>query len=257
MGRNSTDRRAGLQMMRGPGPAAVNLPPTVGYVGHDETRKRNPAYSLGLKLGSTLIQTKKSPGPIYLIPKGMTAKGPDGSPAYTLRPKTKSVDFQTTTPGPAAYYPDINCNRNKAPAFPLSFRTKVIELGKASPGPIYLLPPCLGPRIPDKCAAGEVSIKGRGKGVEKLSQSPGPIYDIGSPDIIKYKGGEVTIKGRWKDLKSQSCMAGPASYNVIESSSKVYRQPPAFSLGIRHSEFAGNYLTECDKSENAGIDDEC
>jgi hypothetical protein len=73
----------------------------------------------------------------------------------------------------------------------------------------------------------------------------------GSPNLIKNKGGEVTIKGRWKPSKSQSCNAGPASYNVQDAVHKVVREPPAFSLGIRHSPFAGVMMTDCDKSENA------
>jgi len=256
MGRPSDARRERLRQTKGPGPAYL-LPPTVGYVGHDSSRRRNPAYSIGLMLNATKWGNPQSPGPIYAIPKGMTAKGPDGQPAYSVSGRNKGIDFITQTPGPAAYYPNINCNRRKPPAFALSFRTKVIELGKASPGPIYLLPSCLGPRIPDKMAAGEASIKGRGIPVEKLSQSPGPIYAIGSPNLIKPKGGEVTLKSRWKDPKSQSVNAGPGSYNVDKSGRCVYRKPPAFSLGIRHSEFAGNFLTECDKSESGGIDAEC
>jgi hypothetical protein len=109
-----------------------------------------------------------------------------------------------------------------------------------------------------------------------LQQSPGPIYDIGtlihgirnyklfkveklifnffiagSPNLIKGKLGEVTIKGRWKPLKAQSCEAGPASYNLENSASKTRNQPPCFSMGIRHSQFAGVFMTDCDKSENS------
>ena len=40
----------------------------------------------------------------------------------------------------------------------MAWRTRIIELGQSSPGPIYLLPPCLGPKIPDKCAAAEVTM---------------------------------------------------------------------------------------------------
>jgi len=256
MGRASIDRRNRLRYEQGPGPAYL-LPPTVGYAGHDETRKRNPAYSFGLQLKSALLGNPQSPGPIYLIPKGMTAKGPDGRPAYSLGLKTKNIELEGSGPGPAAYYPNINVNRRKPPAFALSFRTKIIELGQSSPGPIYLLPSCLGPKIPDKPAAAEATLKSRGIPVEKLSQSPGPIYNIGSPNIIKSGTGAVTIKSRWKDPKSQSCNAGPGSYNVRQSAKSVYPQPPAFSLGIRHSEFAGNYMTDCDKLDNAGIDAEC
>jgi len=132
-----------------------------------------------------------------------------------------------------------------------------MERGNASPGPIYMLPTCLGPKIPDKMAAGQASIKSRGMPVEKMSHSPGPIYDIGRPDIIKNKGGEVTLKSRWRDLKSQSINAGPGTYNVDKASKQVYRHAPVYSLGIRHSEFSGTFLTECDKSETGGANDDC
>lgn len=90
MRRASVDRRNRLRDERGPGPAYL-LPPTVGYVGHDETRKRNPAYSFGLALKSVLLGNPQSPGPVYLIPKGMTAKGPDGQPAYSLGLRTRII----------------------------------------------------------------------------------------------------------------------------------------------------------------------
>jgi len=232
----------------GPGPAGVMLPPTVGYINHDMTRKQNPAYSLGLQLPSTLIVKGNGPGPIYALEKGMTAKGQDLGRAFTMRPKTKVIEnFNTDTPGPAAYSPLINVNRRKPPEYSMSWRTPVIERGKFSPGPIYLLPPALGPLVPDKNAAAEVTIKGRGRTEDTIFRSPGPIYDIGSPNLIKNKGGEPTIKGRWKALKSQSVNAGPGSYDVHAATPSVWRSPPSFSLGIRHSEFAGTFMTTCDK----------
>lgn len=91
MGLDVADRQARLRQETGPGPTAYMLPPTVGYAGHDETRKRNPAYSFGLQLKSVLLAYPQSPGPIYLIPKGMTAKGPDGRPAYSLGLKTRII----------------------------------------------------------------------------------------------------------------------------------------------------------------------
>jgi len=232
----------------GPGPAGVNLKPTVGYNDHDPSRKRMPAYSLGLQLPSTLIVKGNGPGPIYGIPQGMTAKGQDLGRAFTMRPQTRIIEFNTTTPGPAAYMPEINVNRRKAPEYSMAWRTRLIEKGRFSPGPIYLLPPAIGPKIPDKNAAAEITIKGRGREESTIIRSPGPIYDIGRPDLIKPKGGEVTIKGRWKALKSQSVNASPASYSLSAATPKIWRAPPAYSLGIRHSEFAGNLMTECDKS---------
>jgi len=248
MNKTVEERRAQMSATTGPGPAGVYLPPTVGYINHDFTRKQMPAYSLGLQLPSTLIVKGNGPGPAYAIEKGMTAKGLDLGRAFTMRPQTKIIAFNTTTPGPAAYKPEINVNRRKAPEYSMAWRTRLIEKGRFSPGPIYLLPPAIGPKIPDKMAAAEITIKGRGREESSIVRSPGPIYDIGRPDLIKNKGGEVSIKGRWKALKSQSVDASPASYSLQETTNKVWRQPPAYSMRIRHSEFAGNFLTECDKS---------
>lgn len=69
-----------------------------------------------------------------------------------------SETFNTDTPGPAAYNPDININRRKGPEYSLSSRHRIIERGNASPGPIYLLPPALGPVVPDKPAAAAASM---------------------------------------------------------------------------------------------------
>jgi len=234
----------------GPGPTAYMLPPTVGKINHDKTRKENPAWSMGLKLESQLI-VNRGPGPIYMIPDGQTAKGPKPQLYATIKSRTKIPEpVNQVGPGPTAYLPDININRRKAPAYSLAFRHPLPEKGAGSPGPIYLLPTLLGSCIP-------ITIKSRGIDKEKLSQSPGPIYNIGSPNLIKNKGGEVTIKGRWPELKAQSCLAGPGSYNVHAATPSVWRRPPAFSIGVRHSPFAGLLRTETDKCEDAApsVDD--
>jgi hypothetical protein len=71
----------------------------VGKINHDKTRKENPAWSLGLKLASRLV-VDRGPGPIYLIPKGMTSKGPETQLGATLKSRTRvngelnNVDYQ-------------------------------------------------------------------------------------------------------------------------------------------------------------------
>jgi hypothetical protein len=93
MNKSVEDRQKQLSSFwdNGPGPAGVMLPPTVGYMNHDMTRKQMPAYSLGLQLPSTLIRKGNGPGPVYQLPKGMTAKGQDLGRAFTMRPKTKVI----------------------------------------------------------------------------------------------------------------------------------------------------------------------
>ena len=67
-------------MSRGPGPA-YKLPPLIGYVGHDPSRYRNPAYTIPGRLGDK--DRTFGPGPQYDVGK-LTKYGRDNPPAYTL-----------------------------------------------------------------------------------------------------------------------------------------------------------------------------
>lgn len=68
-----------------------------GYVLHDPSRLRAPAFSFGLRLPTQ--QTSYGPGPGYLVPARMTVRGPDGAPAYSIygRPRPAAPCL---TPGP-------------------------------------------------------------------------------------------------------------------------------------------------------------
>ena len=84
-------------MWKGPGPAKYMLPGTTGSKTHDFTKRRNPAWSFGLR--TTKVQESCSPGPKFLITKNFTRFGPDPAPKWTLkyRPNTQG-SFQTPAP---------------------------------------------------------------------------------------------------------------------------------------------------------------
>uniref|UniRef100_A0A8D2E4Y8 Outer dense fiber of sperm tails 3B n=1 Tax=Theropithecus gelada TaxID=9565 RepID=A0A8D2E4Y8_THEGE len=82
----------------GPGPK-YKLPPNTGYILHDPSRPRAPAFTFGARLPTQ--QTTCGPGPGHLVPARMTVRGPDGAPAYSIygRPR-RSAPFLTPGPGP-------------------------------------------------------------------------------------------------------------------------------------------------------------
>ena len=47
--------------LRGPGPARYALPSTSGYMGHDATKSRLPAYSFGLRT-AVIYRRTNTPG---------------------------------------------------------------------------------------------------------------------------------------------------------------------------------------------------
>ncbi|KAM7115070.1 ciliary microtubule associated protein 1B isoform 2-T2 [Molossus nigricans] len=87
---------------RGPGPK-YKLPSNTGYILHDPSRPRAPAFTFGLRLPKQ--QTDCSPGPGYLVPARMTARGSDSTPAYSIygRPRLMAPSL---TPGPGRYSPE-------------------------------------------------------------------------------------------------------------------------------------------------------
>lgn len=87
----------------GPGPAKYLLPPSIGYNGHDFSRKRNPCYSIGTKCpyGTRPV----GPGPAYLT-ANMTRRGIYSCPAYSMKIKARDLTI-LKPPGPGAYAPEL------------------------------------------------------------------------------------------------------------------------------------------------------
>ena len=93
-----TERRRPMigAMFRGPGPAAYVLPGSTGYIGHDCTKYKKPAFSFGARTWKN--QQLTGPGPKYKI-EDVTRFGMEGTPKYTLHSRTNlQGKFQTPAP---------------------------------------------------------------------------------------------------------------------------------------------------------------
>lgn len=86
-------------MFSGPGAARYFLPNCTGFVGHDFSKLKAPAYSFGTKNKDNL-RASTTPGPAaYSLEKGLTRNGTDGSEKYSLSGRTKlGGSFQTPAP---------------------------------------------------------------------------------------------------------------------------------------------------------------
>jgi len=86
--RNPDDKPKLSFYERGPGPAGYTLPGLIGKEKHAPTHRINPAYSMGLKLGSSFIPNNIGPGAgNYLVPTGVKANGKFIGYEYTIRQK--------------------------------------------------------------------------------------------------------------------------------------------------------------------------
>lgn len=69
-----------LYVSTGPGPV-YRLPTLTGYIGHDPSRRREPAYSIKSLKRTSMYEG--GPGPKYNI-GGLTNRGIEKNPAYTI-----------------------------------------------------------------------------------------------------------------------------------------------------------------------------
>ncbi|KAM6161566.1 ciliary microtubule associated protein 1B isoform 3-T3 [Erethizon dorsatum] len=228
-----------------PGPK-YKLPPNTGFLLHDPSRPRAPAFTFGMRLPAP--QTTCGPGPGYLVPPRMTARGPDGGPAYSIQGRLRhSAPFRT--PGPGKYFPERagNATYPSAPRHTIAPRNWGVRSWQQTPGPgAYTMPSLLGPRVVGKLSAPTYSIYGRnavGSCFEDLSKSPGPCaYHVVNPGVYKTRSPQFTMLARTSPPRDNTLKPGPAAYNVNQ-----HRKSGGWSFGIRHSDYLARMVTDVNK----------
>lgn len=224
--------------LNGPGPAKYNLPGTTGYMSHDATRKKMPAFSFGKRFTTTYESC--SPGPSYKIPQFLTRTGKATAPAYSLYGRQPQKVFNCT-PAPGKYSPEkypIPHNK-RAPSYSFGGRFKETII-PSSPAPnAYTLPTLIGSSV-IKPSAPSHSICGRpniGNYHEDLQKTPGPgTYKVCDPNTYLKRGPAYSIKGRHDIIKDKVIVPGPGAYHP----EKVWinkKTGPSFSFGVRHTEY--------------------
>jgi hypothetical protein len=176
-----------------PGPAAYTLPPVFGYENHDITRRRNPAYTIGMKNTESV---KLCPDPCYIKP-GQKLVKKTNVPAHSMEGKILKRN-PDRTPGPASYYPE-RCpvmREERPPAYTIGVRRRD-PMPKPTPGPnTYHIPSYFGCKIPNKRSAPMYTIRGRPREHEGF-KPPGPTtYTLPKLDVYKTRSPRHTITGR-------------------------------------------------------------
>ncbi|XP_074882845.1 ciliary microtubule associated protein 1B [Buteo buteo] len=224
-----------------PGPK-YGLPTNVGYRLHDPSRGRAPAYSFGVRTGGR--QEDRSPGPVYLLPPGTTAKGKDGTPAFSIYSRPRDLP-PIHTPGPGCYSPE-RAGRlafPSAPACSLRSRTRQGIIYQ-TPGPAaYRLPPMLGPRVVSKSSAPNYSIPGRsnvGAFYEDLCKTPGPCrYRVVDADVYKRRAPQYSMLARNPLPGDTTAKPGPGAYSPEQQG-----RQRGLTFGIRHSDYLAPLIVD-------------
>ncbi|CAI8004130.1 Outer dense fiber protein 3 [Geodia barretti] len=237
-------------MERGPGPSRYALPSLTGREGHSPTKKIFPAYSFGRKVGGGFIAPDCSPGPVHNVDPSFTRYGREGVPSYSLYARHKELTA-FKTPGPGAYRPEQSqtCfqGEKKMPAYSMAARTRYRKRD-ANPSPnTYTLPTLLGERVPYKPSSACYSMAKRlkaGDFAADYAKTPGPArYDSVSAELTQPRRPSYSIQARQFMPGDPTQKPGPGAH-CPERCNVTKRQAPAYSLGIRHSEFVCPLIIE-------------
>ncbi|CAB4037981.1 Hypothetical predicted protein [Paramuricea clavata] len=226
---------------RGPGPGRYGLPSTCGYISHDGTKYKAPAYSMGTRLQNSMFRKDCSPGPGYFIEASITRGGKDGTPVYSILGRQKDPNT-FKTPGPGTYCPERVHPQGErhAPVYSMGSRTRYRKRDSTPAPNAYGLPPVLGSKVINKSSAASYSMTARSKTggfSEDLAKTPGPgHYKVTPPDTVKQNAPKYSMLSRNHMPGDSTLKPGPGAH----SPEKVYTtkpKAPSFSMGIRHSEF--------------------
>ncbi|XP_036807311.1 outer dense fiber protein 3-like protein 2 [Oncorhynchus mykiss] len=191
---------------RRPGPGHYALPPTIGYVNHDRAKHSSPAYTFHRRMSSNMVSVDCSPGPQYHIDAKMTRFG--------------RVDCRSLQP-----------RESSSQTFLLHYWLSVTLP--------YTHPNLLGSQVPHKPSSASYSLAGRrqvGAPSEDRSMTSGPgRYNSTDPSVYLTQPS-FSMQSRTTRASDQSQKPGPGTHSPEKVLLHLPR-PPAFSLGIRHSEF--------------------
>ncbi|XP_064629636.1 ciliary microtubule associated protein 1A-like [Lineus longissimus] len=228
-------------MYRSPGPC-YGLPGLVGQIAHDPSSKyyRGPTYVFGQHHGK--FTDDCSPGPCYYPDSRITRCGKDGSPHYSLHDRTQSA-APFKVPGPGTYSPEKSgpSAYHHHPEHSFGGISKKRSLVNTPAANCYTVPGMIGKTVSSsKRQAPCYSITGRsqtGSFHEDLRKTPGPgTYKITDPDIYKQRAPLYTLSAKDSTPGDNTRTPGPGAHSP-EKVRINNRLAPAFSFGVRHSEY--------------------
>ncbi|KXS22068.1 hypothetical protein M427DRAFT_50429 [Gonapodya prolifera JEL478] len=202
--------------IKGPGPAAYGLPPTIGgsnvHYMIKPKWKRSPMYTFGVKAPSPTAWVAPAPnaffpgcdrhgatkGPAFSMGAGFKKDRKDGK-VVVVRSSDEEVVLDVNSPGPGKYDPTIDATSNVgAPKYSLTGRWH-INNPRPQPGPgDYSAAPTIGPK---------------------------PSPNMPAPP-------SYTIRQNHPE-KMTNTSPGPAAYNTLMVAENTMKASPAYSFGSR------------------------
>ncbi|XP_001509549.1 outer dense fiber protein 3-like protein 1 [Ornithorhynchus anatinus] len=224
-----------MTKLKGPGSGKYSRQPCTGYIDHDITMFREPAYTFRIMHSGKRYSDPCSPGPCYYFNPNLTRFGMSHSPQVSIFERLPNLRTEST-PEPATYHwekvppPGERC----APAFSMGSRWP-FRVSDPTPGPgQYSLPRPPPGRGPGPTLGSTCTLWAFNK---DLVRGPGPAaYSRPDPDTFLTRSPCHSLALRLQPPKGSSLGPGPGAYNVHRVTIHKPRAP-ACTLHIRHSDY--------------------
>ncbi|XP_074092476.1 protein CIMAP1C [Macrotis lagotis] len=228
-----------MALMKSPGPARYLLPSCTGYIGHDITMPKAPAYTFHLGHSEKWIPDSCSPGPCHYYDSKVTHCGVSNCSQVPMEERIANLRVWST-PAPSEYFcekvPPLG--ERRAPQYSIGYRCPY-RVSDSNPAPNqYTQPRRLGYGTPVNHSAPSYSFASTSDPWyfnKDIHKNPGPaMYNQPDPSVCKNRNPLYSMGKRFGFPRDRTHYPSPGSHEV-QSVTAHKRQAPSFSMGIKHS----------------------
>ncbi|XP_029807826.1 outer dense fiber protein 3-like protein 1 [Suricata suricatta] len=228
-----------MAKIKGPGPAKYLRPSCTGYVNHDASMFREPAYSLHTRHSEKRITDICSPGPCYFFDPKVTRFGVSRCPQVPMEERIPNLRV-SPTPAPCHYnvekiHPP---GERRAPQYAFGYRCPYRVLDPNPAPNEYKLPVLLGPSNPVSRTAPCYSLASDHKNwfyKENVAGGPGPAaHSRPEPSVYQNRSPVYSLAKRFAYPTDHTSRPGPGSHDVQKVTVHKPRSA-AFTMGVKHS----------------------
>ncbi|PNJ43427.1 protein CIMAP1C [Pongo abelii] len=228
-----------MAKIKGPGPAKYLRPSCTGYIDHDISMFKAPAYTLHSRHSEKGMVCHSSPGPCYLLDPKITRFGMSSCPQVPMEERISNLRLNPTLASCQYYFEKIHPpGERRAPQYTFGYR-RPYRVMDPNPAPNqYQMPLLLGPNTPVSRAAPCYSLASRDKNwfyKEDVAGGPGPTtYARPEPSIYQNRSPTYSMAKRFTYPLDLTPRPGPGTHEVQQVT--VHKPHiPAFTMGIKHS----------------------
>ncbi|XP_036625558.1 outer dense fiber protein 3-like protein 1 [Trichosurus vulpecula] len=228
-----------MALMKSPGPGRYLLPSCTGYVGHDISMHRAPAYTFHTGHSEKRISDSCSPGPCHYYDSRLTRFGVSSCPQVPMEERIANLRLWSTPAPPTYFWEKVHPpGERRSPQYTIGYRCPY-RVSDPNPAPNhYPQPRRLGYGTPVNHSAPCYSFASTSdpwRFNKDIHKSPGPaVHTRPEPSVYQNRSPIHSMGKLFGYPRDKANYPGPGSHEV--QTVTIHKpQAPSFSMGVKHS----------------------